>query len=472
MKRVHFYFICLVITSFFLSCKNNKQAQHEEKKQTVNYLEESKESLDKRMEWWRDARFGMFIHWGVYSIPAGTYKGKKIENIGEWIQFFGKIPVEEYEEYAKQFNPEKFDADAWVQLIKEAGMKYLVITSKHHDGFCLWDSEVATYDIMDFAPYKKDILKALSEACKKQGIKFGLYHSILDWHHQDAHYNGNLREKGDEKVYAERFKKYLKEYLKPQLKELVDNYDPDILWFDGEWVGEFTHEQGKELYQYVRTLKPSILINNRVDKGRQGYQGMNKGDKDYAGDFGTPEQEILKNASDLDWESCMTMNDTWGYKSYDHNWKSAKTLIHNLIDVTSKGGNYLLNVGPTSEGIIPEPSVERLQTMGNWLDTNGEAIYQTERLKNHYKQEDIRYTKKKNTNDYYAISLEKPDASLTLKYLKPKKDSDIYLLGHNKALSWKYVDGKGLVIQIPKAVLNTWTEKSYAWTFHINGTEI
>ena len=228
------------------------------------------------MKWWRDARFGMFIHWGAYSVPAGIHKGKEVKGIGEWIQYYEKIPAKEYETYAKQFNPDKFDADAWAKTMKEAGMKYVVITSKHHDGFSLWNSKVSDYDIVDFAPYGKDVLKALSEACKKQGIKFGLYHSIMDWHHPDAQYDSFLRNKEDTIGYKKKFTLYLENYMKPQVKELIENYDPSILWFDGEWVSEFTHEQGKELYQYVRSLKPDILINNRVDKGRQGMQGMNK----------------------------------------------------------------------------------------------------------------------------------------------------------------------------------------------------
>ena len=206
--------------------------------------------------------------------------------------------------------------------------------------------------------------------------------------------------------------------MKPQVKELIDNYDPEILWFDGEWVEEFSHEQGLELYQYVRSLKPSILINNRVDKGRQGMQGMNKEGGVYAGDFGTPEQEILENASTLDWESCMTMNDTWGFKKDDHNWKSTTVLIHNLIDVSAKGGNYLLNVGPTADGLIPGPSVERLEKIGSWLSINGEAIYDTEKLMHNFKQgEDIRYTKKRRKNIYYGISLIKPKKNIHFDYL-------------------------------------------------------
>ena len=473
MKNKAWYLLVLVILFINISQAQEKKVIKTDQ-ETINYLEESPESFDQRMKWWRDDRFGMFIHWGVYAIPAGKYNGKEVKGIGEWIMKHGEIPVIEYEKYAKQFNPVKFDADEWVRILKDAGMKYLVITSKHHDGFAIWDSKVSNYDIVDFAPYGKDILQALSKACKEQGIKFGLYHSIMDWHHPDAQAYSYL--KNDPKKRAdnkEHFADYLETYMKPQVKELIDNYDPDIIWFDGEWIEEFTHKQGQELYQYVRTLNPSILINNRVDKGRSGMQGMNKADKKYAGDFGTPEQEILETASTLDWESCMTMNDTWGFKKSDHNWKSTKELVHNLIDVTAKGGNYLLNVGPTAEGLIPAPSVERLKQIGIWLNVNGEAIYGTEKLQHNYKQgEHIFFTKQKGSPVYFTIILEKPKEHLILKNLKPKDNSTIKLLGFDEPLKWEFNEEKGLKITIPKNILKTWNNNSFAWVFRVQGQEI
>ncbi len=468
--------LALIVLIAFQSVSCKKQQQEQEKVPSaapINYLKESTTDFDTRMKWWRDARFGMFIHWGAYSVPAGVHKGKEIEGIGEWIQHYAKIPSKEYETYTKQFNPTKFDADLWAKTMKDAGMKYVVITSKHHDGFSLWNSKVSDYDIIDFAPYGKDVLKEFSKACTNHGIKFGLYYSIMDWHHPDAQYDSFLRSKEDTIGYKEKFKKYIKEYMKPQIKELVTNYDPSILWFDGEWIPEFTHEQGQELYQYIRTLKPGILVNNRIDKGRQGMQGMNKSDNDYAGDFGTPEQEILKNTVNVDWESCMTMNDTWGFKKNDQNWKTTTVLLHNLIDVAAKGGNYLLNVGPDAEGVIPSPSMNRLKEMGVWLNTNGEAIYKTERLQKSYMQgEGIRYTKQKGSDDYYAITLHKPEAILVLKNIKPNTDSSIHILGNETHLNWEFTEKEGLKINIPQDVLDTWNEHSYAWTFHIKGKEL
>jgi alpha-L-fucosidase len=306
------------------------------------------------MAWWRDARFGMFIHWGIYSVPAR----------GEWYMNNGKVPVNEYERYAGQFNPTKFDALSWVKLAKTAGMKYIVITSKHHDGFCMWDSKVSDYDIIDRTPFKRDVLKELSAACAREGIRLCFYHSIMDWHHLDA--------RGD------RFPEYRENYLKPQLKELLTGYGPiGVLWFDGEWIGEWTEQEGKDLYRYVRSLQPEIIVNNRVGKGRNGLEGMNS-DTTAAGDYGTPEQEIpATGLPGVDWESCMTMNDNWGFRATDTNWKSTEDLIHNLVDIASKGGNYLLNVGPTAEGLIPTESVKRLEEVGAWMKVNGESIYGT-----------------------------------------------------------------------------------------------
>ena len=319
---------------------------------------ETKEQRDQRMQWWREARFGMFIHWGVYSVPAGTYDGKRIPSIGEWIMNRGKIPVERYAQYTKEFNPTKFNADEWVSIAKNAGMKYIVITSKHHDGFAMFHSKVDGYNIYDATPFKRDPLKELSEACQKQGIKLGFYYSqAQDWHHPGGAAAGGHWDKAQDGDMD----KYIADVAVPQVKEILSNYGPvAVLWFDTP-VG--MTRQRVEQFVPLLALQPQIIVNNRLGTG-------------FSGDTETPEQSIpARGYPGKDWETCMTLNDTWGYKSYDTNFKSLPTLLHNLCDIASKGGNYLLNVGPTSEGLIPQPEVDRLEAMGKWLKTNGEAIY-------------------------------------------------------------------------------------------------
>jgi alpha-L-fucosidase len=340
---------------------------------------QSNAERDARMAWWREARFGMFIHWGLYAVPAGDYKGARSKEIGEWIMSWANIPRAEYEPFAARFNPVKFDAAEWVRIAKDAGMKYIVITSKHHDGFSMFDSAVTTYDIVDATPYKKDPMRALADESRRQGIKFAFYYSIMDWHHPSQYVDapGKHAEAGHRLTQMREGRKpeYVT-YMKAQLRELVTKYDPAVLWFDGEWFDWWSEEDGQDLYKYVRGLKSDIIINNRVGKGRKGMEGLSKTDRTYSGDFGTPEQQIpASGLPGVDWETCMTMNDTWGFKSYDDNWKPSETLVRQLIDSASKGGNYLLNVGPTAEGEIPTPSVERLAAVGRWVKVNGESIY-------------------------------------------------------------------------------------------------
>jgi len=339
-----------------------------------SYTNETPAQHDARMKWWREARFGMFIHWGLYSQAAGEFNGKKDPGAGEWIMNDLQIPDSQYAKLVPQFNPVKFDANAWVRAAKGAGMKYIVITTKHHDGFGMYRSELTDWCIKS-TPFQRDPMKELAAACKEQGVTFCFYHSIMDWHHPDyvprkpwndlANPNPN-------------FDNYVG-YLKGELKELLTNYGPiGILWFDGEWEDSWTPERGEDLYNYVRSLQPQIIVNNRVGKARAGMAGMNKGNA-HVGDYGTPEQTIPANGfgPGVDWETCMTMNDTWGYKTADNDWKSTAVLIHNLVDIASKGGNYLLNVGPTGEGLIPDASIERLAEIGKWMNVNGEAIYDT-----------------------------------------------------------------------------------------------
>jgi alpha-L-fucosidase len=346
----------LILVSLALSARAGMGAEPE----NAALPEETQAQRDARMAWWRDARFGMFIHWGVYAVPAGTYNGKQIPGIGEWIMNRGKIPVAEYREFAKQFNPVKYDPDKWVQIAKQAGMKYIVITSKHHDGFALFDSKASDWNVVKATPYGKDLLKPLAEACKKYGLKLGFYYSqAQDWNNPGGAAAGEHWDKAQDGSMDD----YIRNVAVPQVKEILSNYGPiAVLWWDTP--KDMTKDRADMLLPLLK-LQPGIIWNNRLGGG-------------YKGDTETPEQTIPATGfKDRDWETCMTINDTWGYKSYDHNWKSTKTLLRNLIDIASKGGNYLLNVGPTAEGEFPPEIVQRLQEIGKWMAVNGEAIYGT-----------------------------------------------------------------------------------------------
>jgi alpha-L-fucosidase len=324
------------------------------------YPGETPAQRDARLKWWREARFGLFIHWGLYAVPAGTWQGKQIPGIGEWIMNRGKIPVADYAKFAAQFNPVKYNADAWVRLAKEAGMKYIVITSKHHDGFALFKSAASPYNLVDATPFKRDALKELAAACQKHGMKLGFYYSqAQDWYHRGGAASGGH---WDPAAQAGDMDAYIRDIAVPQVREILTNYGPiAILWWDTPT--NMNRERADLLAPLVK-LQPGLILNNRLGGG-------------YLGDTETPENRIPATGYPRDWEACMTMNDTWGFKSYDHNWKSEQTIVRNLIDIASKGGNYLLNVGPTAEGEIPAPSVERLKAVGAWMQKNGEAIYGT-----------------------------------------------------------------------------------------------
>jgi len=324
------------------------------------YDDETAEQRDARMAWWREARFGLFIHWGIYSVPAGTHKGEQIENIGEWIMHYGKIPVEEYQQYAKQFNPVDYDPEAWVLMAKDAGMKYIVITAKHHDGFALFDTAASDWNIVEATPYGKDLLKPLAEAARKHDIKLGVYYSqAQDWVHPGGSFWDGY---GWDPAQNGSMDDYLRDIAVPQVKELFTNYgEISILWWDTPI--DMTPARAA-MFDGLVDLQPGIIVNNRLLYGHDG-------------DMRTPEQNVPPTGLDFDWEACMTMNTTWGYKSYDDDWKSSEQLIHNLVDSASKGGNYLLNVGPMANGEIPQASIERLKDVGEWMNVNSSSIYGT-----------------------------------------------------------------------------------------------
>lgn len=348
-----------LIAAFCLCGLTGIQAQNE----TIN--EETPAEFKQRMEWFTDAKFGMFIHLGLYSSLGGEYQGKQAEGYAEWIQSTLDIPSAEYALLANSWNPRNFDADLIARTAKKAGMKYIVITTKHHEGFCLWNSRYTDFDIASTPMKRRDILKELSRACKKQGIRFGTYYSIIDWHHPSQERNSKGKDAwgrwaqismkpGQKAEYVQ--------YMKKQIKELIDRYDTDILWFDADWVDWWTLEDGKELYQYIRSLKPSILINNRVAKRAV-----------FKKDFGTPEQEHPGQSQDHYWEACYTLNESWGYKKQDHQWKDAQTVVNKLQDINAKGGNQLLNIGPDGEGNVPQESLDILNEIGK-IRNNGNTF--------------------------------------------------------------------------------------------------
>jgi alpha-L-fucosidase len=421
-------------------------------------------SKDNRMEWWREARFGMFIHWGVYSVPAGTYKGQKINRIGEWIMNRGKIPVAEYQQFAKEFNPVKFDADAWVKMAKDAGMKYIVITAKHHDGFAMFKSDASKWNIADATPYGKDILKQLAAACRKQGMKLGFYYSqAQDWNNPGGAAARKVTSEGwanpdsatidaytaansghwDPAQTTKTMGQYIDDVAVPQVKELLTNYgDVAVLWWDTP-TG-MTDEYAEKINALLK-MQPDIITNDRLKR------------PNFPGDFKTPEQRI-PNLSELDgkdWETCMTMNETWGYKSYANNWKSLTTIIHNTVDIASKGGNYLLNVGPKPDGTFPQESIDLLKGMGEWMKLNGESIYST-RASPLGSFSWGRCTKKegeKNTILYFSVFDWPKDGKLSIPGLTNKIIS-AKLLANKAALKTESTND-ALIINVPEKAIDT-----------------
>ncbi len=361
----------IVALAAALALAGSALSETEGERKSMSLIEDGKnrEVADDRLEWFRDARFGMFVHFGLYSILGGEWEGRA--DYGEHIQKQALIPGDEYVKLAARFDPVDFDAERLVSLAVEAGMKYLVITTKHHEGFCLFDSKLTDYDIVDASPYGRDPMKDLAKACEKAGIKLGFYYSVKDWHHLEYPTLYSSRTKGAPDGFHgfsnpnADYLKYL-DYLEGQVTELLTNYGPiAIIWFD--WSGDANLDpenvkRAEEVVAKIRELQPNCLINDRLLGG-------------VGADYRTPEQHIPGGAMDAAFEVCMTLNRSWGYKKSDHNWKNPEDVIFKLVDIVGKGGNYLLNVGPTGEGAIPQPSVDILKRVGEWMDVNSESVY-------------------------------------------------------------------------------------------------
>ena len=336
---------------------------------------ETKAERDVRMDWWRKAKFGLFIHWGVFAVPAGEYRGKPVPGrfvspFSEWLMFNAQVPVADYRKFAAEFNPTSFDADAWVQAAHDAGMRYIVITAKHHDGFAMFRTAASDWNIVDGSPYGKDPLQEIAAACRRHNMKLGFYYShAQDWVNGGAVGLAGMGDKAPPRwdpAMKTDMDDYLNRVAVPQIRELCSNYGefPQIIWWDTP--RDMNPERAAKVHALVHELRPNAIVNNRLGGGRRG-------------DTETPEGFIPSEGyPGRDWETCMTMNNSWGYRKNDDDWKSTAKLIRNLCDIVSKGGNYLLNVGPDATGKIPAVSLERLREVGAWMKANGEAIYGTQ----------------------------------------------------------------------------------------------
>jgi len=421
---------------------------------------------EQRIQWWREARFGMFIHWGLYSIPAGVWKDKvHATGYSEWIMFAEKIPAKEYELLAGRFNPVKFDAKAWAAIAKKAGMKYMVLTTKHHDGFSMFKSRLTPYNVADATPFRRDVTRELSDACRDSGLRFGCYYSIdRDWYRPQGPGNNyrqnNVWDYPDSK--REDFDRYFEGFAKPQVEELLVNYRPDLLWFDE--IDMKSDAQVEDLYQAIRRLRPQCVINSRI----QGCRFPAQIPPPHCDYITSGDNEILDKALGFEWENPGSMNTSYGYNQNDHHWADAKEIVFRLVDIVSKGGNYLLNVGPTSEGLIPQPSIDRLMEVGAWMETNQEAIYGTspwrvfhdglldsEAAKARKKTGspvDIRFTAK--GNSLYAICLAWPEKDVLVRSLGHKGVPDktiaaVTMLGSREVVQWRQTDD-ALALSVPQ----------------------
>lgn len=411
----------------------------------------------ERIQWWREARFGMFIHWGLYAIPGGVWKDTvRATGYSEWVMFDEKIPTKEYGALATKFNPAQFNAKDWAAIAKKAGMKYVVFTTKHHDGFSMYDSKLTSYDIVDATPFKRDVTRDLLDACRESGLKFGCYYSIdRDWYRPQGPGNSykqtNVWDYPDSKQAD--FDRYLTDFAKPQIAELLANYRPDLMWFDD--IDMKNDAQVEDLYQSIRKLRPECVLNSRI-KGCVFPKKIPPPHCDY---ITSGDNEIFDKPIGFEWENPGSMNTSFGFNRNDHNWVDASKIVARLVDIVSKGGNYLLNVGPTAEGVIPQPCVDHLMEVGAWMDTNGEAIYGTSPWRvcrdgaaGADAPVDIRFTAK--ANSLYAICLTWPQAELLVRTLGKqelagKTIKHIRMLGSNEKINWQQTN-EGLKLSVPQ----------------------
>jgi alpha-L-fucosidase len=406
---------------------------------------ESPEKIAQRLAWWSEARYGMFIHWGLYSQWGCHYPGadgKLIDGKSEHMMRHIRLPFAVYSTIAEVFNPTKFNPDAWVKIAKDAGMKYIVITAKHHDGFAMFNSPSNAYNLVQRGPFRRDAIKELAEACRRGGLKFGVYYSLgRDWEDPDVptdvKANDGKRRSNDWDFWDESkkdFSKYFSRKVKPQIRELLTQYGQiDVVWFDTP--EKISKAQSIELLELIHGLQPNCIVNQRVGNR--------------LGDYRVAEQNVPDAGYSDPWETCMTLNKHWGYYLGDEEWKPTATAIRTLVEIVSKGGNFLLNVGPTGEGIIPAGSVERLQEVGSWLKVNGESIYGTTSSP-FQKPAWGRYTKKvgpDGTTLYLHVFDWPADGKLAMPGLKNELVSATLLAG-GQALPTTN-DGSNLVITLP-----------------------
>ncbi|MCF7676206.1 MAG: alpha-L-fucosidase [Akkermansiaceae bacterium] len=427
---------------------------------------EGEMTREERIGWWREARFGMFIHWGLYAIPGGVWKDTvRATGYSEWVMYAEKIPAQEYALLAKSFKPTRFDAKAWASIAKKAGMKYMVLTTKHHDGFSMFKSRLTPYNVVDATPFKRDVTGELVAACRDSGLRFGCYYSIdRDWYRPQGPGNrykqSNVWDFPDSK--KEDFDTYFATLAKPQIEELLANYRPDLLWFDG--IDMKSDAQVEELYQSIRKLRPECVLNSRI----QGCRFPAKIPPPHCDYISTGDNEIADQLLGFEWENPASMNTSFGFNRNDHNWVEPKEIVSRLVDIVSKGGNYLLNVGPTPEGLIPQACVDRLLEVGKWLETNGEAIYGTspwrvfrdgpppkpgqDQVKEPAAPVEIRFTSK--ADSLYAICLSWPEPEVLVRALGKQGLSDktiagVRMLGSSEEVKWQQTDA-GLTLSVPR----------------------